>query len=213
MNILIRNMDSYDLKQVVQIHIKAFQGFFLTHLGARFLFKLYKHFLIDSYSICKVAEVDNMIEGFAVGNLEPDLFILRMLIPLGFILVYYSIRSYHKRPFFLMKKLITALFSGGDYPKGHLYAAQLSSIGVDPSVASKGIGTYLINAFCKAVYQRGYGQVYLTTDKIGNDSVNQFYMKNGFMLYDTIEKTGGRRMNRYIRELDEKSFGLNNVFA
>lgn len=202
---MTRNMTKEDLDEVVQIHIKAFQGFFLTLLGKNFLYSLYENFIIDEFSICLVAEKDSIIKGFVVGNLKPDVLFRKMLFQKGYLYLLHSVKALFKSPVLVLKKLLYALRYRGERPNGYANAAILSSLGVDPGEGSKGTGSDLVRAFCKEAFLKGSDVVYLTTDKFDNDIVNSFYIKNGFKLESVIEKTGGRKMNRYIKLPDEKT--------
>lgn len=202
---VIRNMLISDLKVIVQIHIKAFPEFFLTFMGEKFLLALYKNFILNKFSICIVVEKDSLIKGFAVGNLKPvDLF-RKMLLKRGYIFLWHSFKTLFRDPVKVTKRIFYALSYRGECPEGYSNPALLSSIGVDPSEGSRGIGSHLIRAFCWEAFSKGSDVVYLTTDKYKNDPVNNFYIKNGFQLLDSIEQNKDRILNRYIKLPDEKS--------
>lgn len=59
----IRTIQPSDLDRVVQVHMKSFQGFFLSFLGAAFLKELYSGILIDPTGIHYVGEIDDKIQG------------------------------------------------------------------------------------------------------------------------------------------------------
>lgn len=203
---ILRNMLPHDLLQVVEIHEKAFKGFFLTLLGDKFLYYLYKSFIDDHLSICLVAEKNSVIKGFVVGNMRPDKLFRKMLFTRGYLFLFYSIRALFVKPLMVVQRLIYALQYRGEHPQGFKQPALLSSIGVNPDEGAHGIGSLLANSFCQEAFLKGADAVYLTTDKFGNDPVNAFYIKNGFRLLDVIEKTKGRKMNRYILVRNEKTF-------
>lgn len=202
---IIRNMSKTDLNDVIQIHNKAFPGFFLTQLGRDFLYDLYKNFIVDPLSICLVAEIDSFIKGFVVGNMMPDNLFRKMLIKQGYLFLLHSFKAMIRNPILVSRRLLYAVQYRGECPKGFIKPALLSSIGVDPGEGTKGIGSHLINAFCWEAFSKGSDIVYLTTDKFRNNKVNAFYIKNGFKLLDTIENDKGREMNRYIKFPDEKN--------
>jgi hypothetical protein len=66
----LRLMQAKDIDQVVVVHIKSFQGFFLTFLGAPFLKAFYSFIRSERKSISIVAESlqDHKIIGFVVGS-------------------------------------------------------------------------------------------------------------------------------------------------
>ena len=198
-------MQKSDLNEVVQLHIRSFPDFFLTSLGKGFLFELYRDFLSDESAICKVIEHNGHISGFAVGNMNPGEFFRKVLWRKGHLFVYYSLKALIRNPGPVSRKLFFALRYRGEQPDKITNAALLSSIGVDPVYGKSGFGSMLIRAFCDEAFTKGAGAVYLTTDKINNDPVNTFYVKNGFTLESTFEKNKGRMMNRYILLRDEKT--------
>jgi ribosomal protein S18 acetylase RimI-like enzyme len=202
---MIRIMDKSDLEEVVNIHIQAFPGFFLTLLGRKFLKELYKNFLIDEYSICLVAEEESILQGFVVGNLKPDNLFRKILLKKGYLFLLYSFDALIKRPGIVLKKLFYALNYRGELPDGLTKTALLSSIGVKPNLHNNGIGSILIQTFCKKAFMKGSNAVYLTTDKIENETVNQFYIKNGFQFESIILKSKKRELIRYIRFSHEKN--------
>ena len=203
MDYTIRKMSNADLEEVVQVHIRAFPGFFLTLMGRQFLFNLYTSFLSDDHSICKVAVKDSLVLGFIVGNLDPDNFFRKMLLKKGYLFFLNSVNALVRNPVMVSQKLLYALRYRGDHPVKYKNGALLSSIGVDPDLELKGIGSHLVKAFCDEAFKGGSDVVYLTTDKSGNENVNLFYKKNGFRLEGIVEKTGGRNMNIYIKLPDE----------
>lgn len=206
MEYFIRNMSKTDLNEVVQLHIKTFPDFFLTSLGNGFLYELYRDFLHDDFSICKIAEKNGRIKGFVVGSLQPNILFRKMLFYKGYLFLFYAFKALIKNPIFVFKKLLYAIKYRGDQPSKIINAALLISIGVASDSYSKGIGSVLVKEFCKEVFSKGAKAIYLTTDKFNNDHVNSFYIKNGFQLESEIIKTNGRIMNRYIKFSNETNF-------
>lgn len=204
LSVSIRTMSLSDLNEVVQIHLTAFPDFFLTKLGKGFLYELYKGFLFDKNSICVVAILGSDIQGFVVGNLYPGHFFKKLFFNHAIRFLFYALKTFFRYPAMVLRKLIYALRYRGDQPAGLSNAALLSSIGVHPHTVAKGIGSQLLNEFCNNAYSRGAMAVYLTTDHMDNERVNQFYLKNGFYLDTVFTQTNKRKMNRYIRTPDEK---------
>lgn len=205
MDYIIRNMAKTDLNEVVQIHIRAFPDFFLTSLGEGFLYELFKNFLHDDSSISKVVEKDKHIKGYEVGSLNPDILFRKMLFHKGYMFLFYSVKALIKNPVFVSQKMLYALRYRGEQPQKLINSALLSSIGVDPLSSKNGYGSMLIKAFCDEAFSKNASAVYLTTDINENDSVNSFYIKNGFKLDGVIKQTKGRIMNRYIKFPNEKT--------
>ena len=81
MNISIRPAKPEDIAQMVQVHIRAFPGFFLTLMGPRFLHLLYTGFLNHPTGISLVAYAQgkpSQVLGFVVGTTQPSGFFLQL---------------------------------------------------------------------------------------------------------------------------------------
>ena len=60
----IRKATLYDVNAIVEIHINAFKGFFLTSLGRDFLKFYYTCFVKNGETVTMVAEENKIIYGF-----------------------------------------------------------------------------------------------------------------------------------------------------
>ena len=76
--------------------------------------------------------------------------------------------------------------------------AGLYSIGVLPSLQGTGAGRKLVAAFLEEARSRGCGRVFLTTDRDGNDAVNEFYRKMGFRVEREYTTPEGRTNERIL---------------
>ncbi|MCE5187378.1 MAG: GNAT family N-acetyltransferase [Planctomycetaceae bacterium] len=198
MNFDILRIQSQYLKQVVDIHIKAFPEFFLTFLGPAFLRQFYKSFMEDNAGIGFVA-IDiqtKQVIGAVVGPLAPQGYFKRLLKRKWWAFCMASLAAVIKKPN-VIGRLFRAVFYRGD-TSGHAEGlALLSSIAVSPDVQTKGIGAALVHAFTKEVKQRGGKGVFLTTDTDNNYKVNRFYQRLGFSLDSSYTTPEGRKMNHY----------------
>lgn len=201
---LIREMSISDVEDVVSIHLLAFPDFFLSFLGKGFLKMMYTDFFKDVNAICLIAETNYGIVGFIAGNLHPVHLFRRMILERGFLFLGHSLRAFLVHPILVIKKLIRAITYRGEEPVGFNHPALISSIGVNPEIASKGIGSLLVNRFCERAFSDHADVVYLTTDRNLNDKANHFYKKNSFQLEGVVDNTENRKMNRYVRYPNEK---------
>ena len=110
---------------------------------------------------------------------------------------WYSLGAFFRKPTVFMR-LVRALLKPGEAKRSEKYM-YVSSIGVDPSVKSKGVGSILMQKLIEEVDSSLYEYISLDTDADNNDSVNSFYIKNGFVLNNTFETHEGRKMNEYRR--------------
>ena len=183
------------IKQVVQIHLETFQGFFLTFMGKGFLKQLYSSYCRHNESGLLVVFEDNQPVGFlAYSGDYSGLFkymIRTRLIPFA----WFSLGAFFRKPKSFMR-LIRAFSKSKETKREEKYI-ELASIGVRPEFKSKGIGTSLINHFKSGVDFSKYAYINLETDADNNEAANCFYIKNGFELSRTYETKEGRKMNEY----------------
>lgn len=183
---------------IVDIHLAAFPGFFLTSMGRSFLRLMYSGFFDEPRGICLVAEDNGDILGFVAGTTDPTNFFSSLLRRKWFLFAAASVPGLLRNPLFVTRKCLGALFYRGESPVGIPDAALLSSLAVAPSAGGRGIGQLLVHAFVDKAKKAGCSAVYLTTDEADNMLVNRFYSKCGFELMDTFERPGNRVMNRWV---------------
>lgn len=189
-------MRAEDLDCVVDIHLTAFPGFFLTFMGRRFLREFYRGTVEDSASLALVAEgVRQDLLGFVVGHLEPEGFYRRLLLRRGWAFALASLSALCRRPK-ILPRVVRALGYRGNPPeeKG---GALLASLAVAADRQSRGVGQLLVGRFLTECRNRGATYVYLTTDRDGNDLVNRFYRNNGWTLDREYRTPEGRWLNRF----------------
>jgi ribosomal protein S18 acetylase RimI-like enzyme len=201
---IVRPATQPDIPYVVKTHEASFRGFFMTLLGKPFLAEYYKLVLRFEHGLLLVAEEEGQVIGFVSGFLHPErfyqmmkanklrfgqhLFLATLTRPALWVKIlqrFLSVSRTARRP---AQEL--------DVPIGVL--SELSSIAVHPEMAAKGVGKQLVLAFLEESWRRGAECVYLTTDADGNEAVNRFYQRLGFLLVGSFEQQGGRRMNKYV---------------
>ena len=204
-SIQIRPAQTSDIAQVVQVHIQAFPGFFLTLMGTRFLRLLYCGFLNHPTGIslvaCPQAKPSEVI-GFVVGTTQPQGFFSQLLRQHWLAFAMASLWPLLKKPGLVFVKLWSALFYRGESLPDQPNAALLSSLGVKPTAQGQQIGQQLVSAFLAHAQTAGATAVYLTTDQSDNTKANHFYTKLGFKLAGTCKRPHGRILNRYLIKLN-----------
>ena len=145
-------------------------------------------------------------QGVAVGTTDPVGFFGRLLRRrlLGFAGA--SVRAALKHPS-VVPRLLSAVSYRGDTPPGR-EGALLSSLCVDPSCSGQGVGSTLVRGWIRRAGVMGSQLAFLTTDAVGNDAVNSWYVHEGWVLSERFVAHGDRPMNRYefdLRVLDGHS--------
>ena len=192
-------MKTGDVREVVSIHRRSFQGFFLSFLGENFLALFYNGVILSPQGLAWVYEGDKRIEGFICGAIDPSGFFRSLLKKKWRHFAFASLGAVVKRPS-IIPRLLRAVRHPSSSPGG-MDKVELMSIGVDPETQSKGIGKSLVHHFLDTCRTAGVREVNLTTDRWENEKVNRFYQNLGFILkrsYTTPEK---REMNEYVYKL------------
>lgn len=183
------------INEIVTIHLNTFTGFFLTFMGRGFLKQMYQSYCDYDESGLLVAEEDGKALGFlAFSSNFSGLYkfmIKTRLIQFG----WYSIGAFFRRPSAFMH-IISAFLKPGEAKREEKYV-ELSSIGVDPNVKSKGIGSKLIDSLKDNVDFDKYAYINLETDAVDNEGAIHFYEKNGFVRERMFETDEGRKMYEY----------------
>jgi len=173
----------------------AFQGFFLSFLGADFLQVLYASILGDPSGIAYIYEDGGKISGFVSGSDQPKGLYRRLIRRRWWRFCLASILPILKKPA-IIPRLFRAL-SFPDVANPGAGCGTLMSIAVLPEAQGQGAGRMLTEAFLEEATRRGLAQVNLMTDKWNNEATNQFYQNYGFSLTRSYVTPEGREMNEY----------------
>lgn len=183
------------IKKVVEIHIKTFNGFFLTFMGKGFLRQMYSSYAQYDNAGLLVAYEDDTPVGFLAYSADMSglykYMIKRKLIPFA----WYSLCAFFRKPMVFMR-LLRAFLKPSEAKRNEKYV-ELASIGVSPECKSKGVGSALISELRRITDFNMYRYITLETDAVNNEIANNFYKKNGFELYREYKTREGRKMNEY----------------
>lgn len=197
--ITIRRVEPSDVSTIVNIHLAAFPGFFLTFLGPAFLREFYQAIASDPSGIAYVGEQSGRVVGFVVGTDQPAGFYRRLLRRRGWRFGLASVGAVLRRPA-VVPRLLRA-FSMPHQAASLAEAGTLMSIAVLPVCQGSGVGQALVKAFLQEAARRNLNQVNLTTDRINNEATNGFYQRLGFICVRSFITPEGRAMNEYVIEL------------
>jgi GNAT superfamily N-acetyltransferase len=198
--VVVRAMAAGDSDAVAAAHIASFPGFFLTFLGPGFLRLLYRGIVDDPGGVAIVAERDARILGFVAGVTEQSGFYRRLIVSRKWAFARAALGGVCSRPW-VVPRLLRALRKPAD-SRESVANACLMSIAVLPSEGGRGLGRRLVAEFSKEMRRRGVAAFGLTTDRDGNASVNEFYVRAGFELRRTFVTPEGRAMNEYFFRVD-----------
>ena len=192
----IRFVKKEDINRIVEIHIRAFPGFFLTSLGNDFLKKYYNYILEYEKSIFLIVEEDGLSVGFVAGFLDPRFFysiLKNQKLSLGISIL----KIFFKKPWIIFQILQRYKQLVKFQTQRENNSVELASLAVDPDYSGRGLGKLLIKKFLEVSKEKAATFVYLTTDTFNNEKVNNFYKNLGFKLYKMFSTPSGRIMNEY----------------
>lgn len=190
----LRPMTAADVPRVVELHLAAFEGFFLSFLGPRFL-RVFYSATVALGEIAAVAEADGRVVGFVMGSTHPGRFFKQLLRTRLFAFALSAAPAVLRRPAIALR-VARAVTKPKDATRS-AGTATLMSLGVDPSAQGLGAGKALVARFLDDARARGSARVDLTTDKLDNDRTNAFYRGLGFQVAREIVTPERRVLNEY----------------
>lgn len=190
------------VNDIVDIHMNTFTGFFLTFLGRGFLKTLYKGFMTHPQSGIIVAMEEDTLVGFCAYSENLSGFYKYLIKRKVIQFAWYAAGAFFRKPKVLFR-LLRAFTYSSESKREESYV-ELSSIGVNPEVKNKGVGSKLIQKLCEITDDSKFDYIKLETDRDNNDGANHFYQKNGFVLDHSYETPEGRGMNEYRYYLGDR---------
>jgi ribosomal protein S18 acetylase RimI-like enzyme len=195
----IRAMSTSDVNRVTAVHLQAFEGFFLSFLGPRFVGLFYSE-TVALGEIALVAESEGVVVGLIVGSTRPGKFFGRLLRRRLVRFAVAALPAVLRRPSTAFR-VTRALWKPKEARKP-VGTATLMSIAVASEAQGLGAGKSLVVAFFEEARRRGATRVDLTTDKTANDGTNAFYRSLGFRIAREIVTPEKRVLNEYEYDFD-----------
>lgn len=209
MKVSIMEGQTSHLDEIVEIHMAAFPGFFLTFLGRGFLKAMYRGYIEYPKSKVLVAKSEGKILGFVAYSWDMS-GLYRFLLKKYFLrFAWYGLLGAIRRPT-AMLRIIRALNRPVESQRAESYL-ELTSIAVSPKAESKGIGKSLVCTLLDDVRNLNFSYITLKTDAHNNEYANRFYIKCGFSLHETLSTPEGRVMNEYILEKQNLKVALSSL--
>lgn len=197
--ISVRVLEVEEIKNIAALHQMAFDNFFLTSLGTKFLSEFYGSIIKsrDGVAIGAYNEKDELV-GFAIGASVKKGFYKNILKNNFISLSFAAGTTLIKKPKNIIR-IIKSFLATETSNDNFLNYASLLSICVNPEKKGQKIGKHLLLAFESKIIKCSDG-ITLTTDKLNNDYVNNFYVSNNYILTDHFNQ-GNREMNFYVKKL------------
>lgn len=195
----INQLRTEDTTDIVEIHLNAFKGFFLTNLGKNVLQVFYAALIEDKSTIAWGVKNEKYLVGFFVATTLPNGLYARIFKKHFFSFFIPLTLSFFKN-LTLFKRMIISIKSSKFILPPSDYSSSLLSICVSPQFAGKGVGKILLAKLEEELMLQKKKGYYLTTDTENNDATNNFYLINQFDLFNVYYQ-GKRKMNIYIKKI------------
>lgn len=197
---IIRVATTKDVSQIVDIHMNAFEGFFLTTLGRSFLSFYYNAFINSKDGIVLCAVLNNGVCGFAAATKQCKGFNSNIIKTNFMRFVLLTIKLLFVKPSALIR-LAKNLSKKSDIIDDPEDYAELYSIGVAANAQGKGVGKKLLASIEEKMKSEGVEKISLTTDYYNNDSAIAFYRTMGYQTLYEFTTYPSRKMYRFIKLL------------
>lgn len=187
-----------DIRAVVDVHMRSFQGFFLTFLGPRFLNLFYDDLRTQPGARLLVAKRAGSVVGFVGGVLDEDGYSAGLKQRKAPAFARAALGALARDPH-IAPRLWRARMRGAAGETNPV-PATLLSIAVAPDVQGAGIGRSLLGAFRTWLTEVGVDQFTLTTDAVDNAAAIHFYEASRLRRVREFETPEGRRMIQFAGE-------------
>ena len=191
----IKKTEKNIINTVVSIHIEDCKGFFLTFMGTGFLRLMYRSYTEYKDSGILVAFEGEKPVGFLAYSGDFSGLYKYMIKKRIILFAWYSFGAFLRKPKVFIR-LVSAFLKPKEVKREEKYV-ELASIGIEPDMKSKGVGSKLIDVLKAQTDFTEYAYITLETDAENNESANYFYRKNGFVLKRKFETNQGRKMFEY----------------
>lgn len=198
----IRKPEKKEVYAISDIHLKAFEGFFLSELGREFLSTYYNTVRENDRGVLLGCFEDNKLLGFCAATTLSEGFNKHLVKSNFFSFSKIGIFLLFSRPKALFRLLKNFTKSDPSVSDDGEYA-ELLSIGVSPTAQGKGVGKKLLMALEEYLNDKNVSQLSLTTDYYDNEKTLNFYKGMGYeIMYDFVAYPD-RRMYRLIKKIQQ----------
>jgi ribosomal protein S18 acetylase RimI-like enzyme len=197
----IRHATKQDICGVVNVHIQAFPGFFLTSFGSKFLRLMYHWFLDNPSSVFLVSDQAGSINGFAVGLKIGQRLDLAKALSLMLKILPAILMNLFKNPKMIILRVARTLLRRQGITLFPTPGFLLKSIGVLQSERGNGLARRILAGFENELKIKGEICVYLTTDAVKNDRAVGFYKRAGYQIIQEFKQHNHRLMYVFFKRL------------
>ncbi|MCB5253553.1 MAG: GNAT family N-acetyltransferase [Candidatus Cloacimonetes bacterium] len=198
----IRKPEKEEVHAISDIHLKAFDVFFLSELGSEFLSTYYNTVRENNRGVLLGCFEDNKLLGFCAATTLSEGFNKHLVKSNFFSFSKIGLFLLFSRPKALLRLLKNFTKSDPSVSDDGHYA-ELLSIGVSPTAQGKGVGKKLLMALEEYLNEMNVSKLSLTTDFYDNEKTLNFYKGLGYdIMYDFVAYPD-RRMYRLIKKIQQ----------
>ena len=189
-----------DVNKVVDIHLDAFDGFFLTGLGRNFLKTYYTAILKYPDGLIVGCYEDGELLGFSAETRLSNGFNKRLVKSNSLKFCIEGLRVLFTRPKALVRLFRNFTKSSQSIPDDGMYG-ELLSICVSKKAQGKGIAKKLLSGLEEIFISEGIKELSLTTDFYNNEKAINLYKSSGYSVLYEFVAYPDRKMYRFIKNL------------
>lgn len=196
----VRAVTGNSIDSLINIHLEAFDGFFLTELGKDFLFTYYNAIRENDRGVLLGYFEDDVLLGFCAATTLSSGFNSYLVKKNFTTFASTGLKLLFTRPKAFVRLLKNFTKSNPSVNDEGNYA-ELLSIGVSPAAQGKGVGKQLLSGLEMILRDKKIDMVSLTTDFYDNEKTLKFYRSMNYdILYEFIAFPQ-RKMFRLIKNL------------
>lgn len=201
MKYLVRALKENDVDAISQLHLEAFQSFFLTSLGKSFLKCFYKSIIKSKNGIAigLFNENDKKLICFAIGTSKSKSFYKKIIKENGiklFLSGFIPLITHPSRLIRIFRSIAAPVKSN------YNDSGTLLSICTAKAYQGAGLGKIALKEFEQQLYFLKVSTIILTTDADNNKGGNAFYTNNGYKLTEQFLQNKNRLMNLYVKLIE-----------
>lgn len=194
------------IASIVDLHIRVFSDYFLTHLGPEMLQLFYGEFINQNGNYGFVALSDDKVIGFVACTANADVLYTRLykqyfwklirIVAVRLLRDAYIRKNVWDRMIHLRHAIKSLFLKSGTAPDARNGSSvsttsiptRLLSIGVDPNLRGLGVAAALVRKLCLQLEQDGIRSVGLSVNA-DNERAIAFYKKDGWIIESVNERT------------------------
>lgn len=200
MNIISRPVKISEINQVVNVHLNAFEGFFLTSLGKHFLMTYYRAIANHPSGLIIGCFENNELLGFCAATKLSKGFNFNLVKDNLLIFLWEGCRLIFSRPKALIRLFENFTKTDNNFSDKGEYC-ELLSICILKNEQGRGLSKTLLSQLESRLKNDNQKRLSLTTDYYNNEKAINLYKSSGYSVMYEFIAYPNRKMYRFIKDL------------